>query len=126
MTSVDSITTVTWIVMLLAQKCDVISTPGRVVKFAGAYIAFLGTTSRFCLQNPPMMPENTLAMRDSEISEGGILAAVFLSLVATVGSFLTNGRHVNNLDWVWIGVFVLSLLTLSAAVVNFDVKRLLK
>ncbi|HSI71943.1 MAG TPA: hypothetical protein VK934_02105 [Fimbriimonas sp.] len=65
-------------------------------------------------------------MRDSEISEGGILAAVFLSLVATVGAFLTNGRQINNLDWVWIGVFVLSLITLSAAAVNFDVKRIIK
>ncbi|MEZ0327930.1 MAG: hypothetical protein ACAH95_18710 [Fimbriimonas sp.] len=65
-------------------------------------------------------------MRDSEINEGGIFVAVFLSLVATVGAFLTSGRMINNLDWVWIGIFAVSLLTLSGAVVNFDFKRLIK
>jgi hypothetical protein len=65
-------------------------------------------------------------MRDSEISEVGIFAAVLLSLVATIGSFVTNGRQINNLDWLWITVFAISLLTLSGAVVNFDFKRLLK
>jgi hypothetical protein len=70
--------------------------------------------------------DNPHAMRDSEISEAGIIAAVFLSLIATVGAFVTSGRMVNHLDWLWIGVFALSLITLSGAVVNFDFKRLIK
>lgn len=65
-------------------------------------------------------------MRDDEVHEGGILAAVFLSLLATCGYFLTTGRTSVNYDWLWIGCFALSLITLSFSVVNFDLKRLIK
>ena len=65
-------------------------------------------------------------MMESEVSESGVLFAVFLSLVATAGYCLTNGRTIVSLDWVWISLFGLSLLTLSASVVNFDLKRLVK
>ena len=84
------------------------------------------TTSQLALCKYRQVVNNVLAMRDSEINEGGIFVAVFLSLVATVGAFLTSGRMINNLDWVWIGIFAVSLLTLSGAVVNFDFKRLIK
>jgi hypothetical protein len=65
-------------------------------------------------------------MEKTEVHEGGVLAAVFFSLFATCGYFLTNGRTVASYDWLWIGCFALSLLTLSAAVVNFDWKRIVK
>ncbi len=70
--------------------------------------------------------DNAFAMSDSEINEAGIFVAVFLSLVATIGAFFTSGRMINDLDWLWIGIFATSLLTLSGAVVNFDLKRLIK
>jgi hypothetical protein len=70
--------------------------------------------------------ENILAMHESEISEAGMIVAAVLALVATIGTFATNGRQIGGLDWLWLGVFALSLLTLSGAVVNFDLKRLIK
>lgn len=65
-------------------------------------------------------------MENIEVHEGGVLAAVFFSLFATCGYYLTNGRTSESYDWLWIGCFVVSLLTLSAAVVNFDFKRLIR
>lgn len=62
----------------------------------------------------------------NEVHEGGVLAAVFFSLLATVGYFMTTGRTTVSFDWLWIGVFAISLLTLSMAIVNFDVRKLVK
>jgi hypothetical protein len=89
-------------------------------------VALFTATSEYWSRNSLGVMDNALAMGDSEISEAGIFAAVFLSLVATIGAFLTSGRMINNYDWLWIGVFLLSLVTLSGAVVNFDLKRLIK
>ena len=65
-------------------------------------------------------------MGDTQINEAGIVAAVFLSLIATIGAFLTNGRMIHQFDWLWLGVFGMSLLALSGAVVNYDFRRLIK
>ena len=65
-------------------------------------------------------------MEKTEVHEGGVLAAVFFSLFATCGYFLTNGRTSVSYDWLWIAFFVISLFTLSAAVVNFDFRRLIR
>jgi|GEM_PF-3580494 len=65
-------------------------------------------------------------MDDTQVSEGGVFAAVFLALIGTAGAFLTQGRAPAELEWLWLGVFALSLLTLSAAVVNFDFRRIIK
>lgn len=65
-------------------------------------------------------------MDNSEVHEGGVLAAAFFSLFATCGYFLTNGRTSISYDWLWISIFGLSLLTLSGAVVNFDFRRIVR
>jgi hypothetical protein len=65
-------------------------------------------------------------MEKSEVHEGGVLAAVFFSLFATCGYFLTTGRTSESYDWLWIALFALSLFMLSGAVVNFDLKRIIK
>jgi len=70
-----------------------------------------------CTMNP---------MENTEVHEGGLLTAVFFSLFATCGHFLTAGRTAESYDALWLGCFLLSLLTLSAAVVNFDLKRIIK
>ncbi|HEY0866047.1 MAG TPA: hypothetical protein VGE01_01640 [Fimbriimonas sp.] len=61
-----------------------------------------------------------------KVSATGIFSAVGMTLVGTIGHFLTQSRGDVRLDWIWIAMFVISLFTLSGAVVNFDPKRILK
>lgn len=61
-----------------------------------------------------------------KVSETGMFGALGLTMVATLGHFLTQHRADTRLDVLWIVLFALSLLTLSGAAVNFDPKRLLK
>jgi hypothetical protein len=65
-------------------------------------------------------------MKDTEISEGGMFGAAGLTLVGTIGHFLTEGRMDASYDWVWIATFALALMTLAGSMVNFDPKRWLK
>ena len=65
-------------------------------------------------------------MRENEVSINGMLAATFMALAGTIGYFLTHGRLSESFDWLWLGMFALALMTLSAAVVNFDPRRLIK
>ncbi len=58
-----------------------------------------------------------------EVHEGGILAAVAIAALATAGARLTTFRGVHDADAVWIVLFVLAWLLMSAAAVNFDAKR---
>ncbi len=76
-----------------------------------------------CVQKPW---ENEPVMKETEVSVPGVLVAVALSLVATAGFHLSTGRFYDQLNWIWISAFMLSLLTLSASVVNFDLKRIIK
>jgi len=62
-------------------------------------------------------------MRDSKVSEGGFVAAVVLSLLGTMGHFLTEGKFFHRYDSLWLVLFVGSFLTLSGAVVDFDLRR---
>lgn len=62
----------------------------------------------------------------NDVHEGGMIFAAFITLLATVGAILTQGRLTESFDWVWIGMYGMSLLTLSGAVVNFDPKRFIK
>jgi hypothetical protein len=61
-----------------------------------------------------------------KVSEPGIFAAVGMTLLGTIGHFLTQDRLSYRYDYFWLACFVFALLTLSGAVVNFDPKRLLK
>lgn len=61
-----------------------------------------------------------------KVSETGIFMAVGFTMVGTIGHFLTANLQDVRLDGLWIVMFVLSLLTLSGAVVNFDPKRIVK
>jgi hypothetical protein len=65
-------------------------------------------------------------MGENKISRTGIITALFLCLVATVGALFTNGRMIDDYDGVWLVTFGGSLLTLSGAMVDFDPKRLIK
>ncbi len=49
-----------------------------------------------------------------------------LSLFATLGHGLTTERCCDRYNWIWLGIYALAVLTLSAAAVNFDPKRWLK
>ena len=63
-----------------------------------------------------------LDMRE-ETHEGGMFAAVGIAALASAGTTLTTFRNVHALDALWIALFVVAWLLLSAAAVNFDVKR---
>ena len=65
-------------------------------------------------------------MGENNISRTGLITALFLCLVATIGAHLTHGRMINDYDGVWLVTFGGSLLTLSGAMVDFDPKRLIK
>ncbi len=58
-----------------------------------------------------------------DVHPGGMFASIGLAIVATVGTILTTFRGVGTFDALWIGAFAASVLLLSAAVVNFDMKR---
>lgn len=52
-----------------------------------------------------------------------MLAAVGLAALASAGATLTTFRNVHALDALWIALYVVAWLLLSAAAVNFDMKR---
>ena len=52
-----------------------------------------------------------------------MLIATLIAALATVGVQLTTLRGIGAFDAVWIGAFAVAWLTLSAAAVNFDMKR---
>ena len=58
-----------------------------------------------------------------DVHAGGMLFATLIAALATVGAHLTTFRGVGALDALWIGAFAVAWLTLSAAAVNFDMKR---
>jgi hypothetical protein len=60
---------------------------------------------------------------NQEVHTGGMFASVGLAGLATVGANLTTFRGIGRWDVFWIGVFVVAVLLLSAAIVNFDMKR---
>jgi hypothetical protein len=64
--------------------------------------------------------------RDTEISKPGMLAAVVLTLIGTLGALLTRVRLDFTYDWLWLSLFAGALLLLSASAVNFDPKRILR
>lgn len=65
----------------------------------------------------------TIVPMKHEVHEGGIITAVAIAAVATMGVRLTTSRGVLGWDAVWIVAFVAAWLVLSAAAVNFDMKR---
>ena len=65
-------------------------------------------------------------MQKDNVSKAGLFLAAIVSFLATVGSFCTHERLIRQYDGVWIGLFILSLVVLSGAAVNFDPKRLIK
>jgi len=65
-------------------------------------------------------------MEETTVHEGGMLCATGLTLVATLGHFLTVDLTGQPYEGVWLAVFVVALLTLAGSVVNFDPKRWLK
>jgi hypothetical protein len=69
---------------------------------------------------------NNSGVRDQKVSHIGLFAAAFIALVATIGTYLTTGRFIERYDALWVGLFAVSLATLSGAAVNFDPKRLIK
>lgn len=62
-------------------------------------------------------------MPKRDISPGGIICAVAFAFVALVGQSLTTERNCDHYNWAWLAIYVLAVLTLSGAVVNFDPKR---
>ena len=58
-----------------------------------------------------------------EVHAGGMFAATAIAGLSTIGANLTTFRGVGVFDSVWIGGFVVAWLLISAAAVNFDMKR---
>lgn len=67
-----------------------------------------------------------MAKGEAKVSETGIFCAMGIALFATIGQTLASDRCCDRYNWVWLGLFGLSVLTLSGAVVDFDPKRWLK
>lgn len=64
--------------------------------------------------------------RENEVSTPGILIAALFAFLGTVGYYLTHDRLPVIVDYVWLASYVAALLILSASVVNFDLRRLIK
>lgn len=60
---------------------------------------------------------------EQQAHEGGVLASIGIAAVAAAGTRLTTFRGIHVADALWITLFVVAWLLLSAAAVNFDMKR---
>ena len=58
-----------------------------------------------------------------EVHAGGMFAATGIAALATVGARFTTLRGLHGADALWIALFAVAWLTMSAAAVNFDAKR---
>ena len=67
-----------------------------------------------------------MGMGQGEVSREGVFGAAGLSLIATVGQCFTTDRFCNHYNWLWLTMYCLAVVTLSAAIVDFDPKRWLR